>query len=94
MAGAEPEASVPRPLLLQRWRYVTFLHWAFPPAEVQRLLPAGFRPHLCDGSAWVGLTPFRIEGSRLAGAPALRLSTFPETNLRTYVIGPDGLDAI
>lgn len=94
MAGPEPEEMVGRPLLFQRWLHVTFLHWAFPPAEVQRLLPPGYRPHLCDGSAWVGLTPFRIEGSRLAGAPALRLSTFPETNLRTYAIGPDGLDAI
>ena len=94
MAGAEPEESVTRPLLLQWWRHVTFLHWAYPPAVVQRLLPAGFHPHLHDGSAWVGLTPFRIEGSRLSAAPALRLSTFPETNLRTYAVGPDGLDAI
>jgi len=95
MAGREPEESVRCPALLQRWRHMTFLHWAYPPSVLEPLLPGGYRPHLRDGSAWVGLTPFLVENARPPLLPALpRLSTFPETNLRTYVIGPDGLDAI
>ncbi len=95
MAGRDPEESVKCPLVLQGWRYMTFLHWSYPPAVLKPLLPDGFRPHLWDGAAWVGLTPFLVEGSRPPLLPAVPgLSTFPETNLRTYVIGPDGLDAL
>lgn len=95
MAGRNPEESVKYPLVLQAWRHMTFLHWSYPPAVLQPLLPDGLRPHLWDDSAWVGLTPFLVEGARPPLLPALPgLSTFPETNLRTYVIGPDGLDAI
>jgi uncharacterized protein YqjF (DUF2071 family) len=74
---------------------MTFLHWSYPPALLEGFLPAGFRPQLHDGLAWVGLTPFAVEGARLPLLPAVPgLSDFPETNLRTYVIGPDGRDAI
>ncbi len=74
---------------------MTFLHWAYPPEVLEPFLPVGFRPHLRDGAAWVGLTPFLVVGARFPLLPAVPgLSTFPETNLRTYVVGPDGLDAI
>jgi uncharacterized protein len=95
MAGREPEESVRYPLVLQSWRHITFLHWSYPPGVLEPFLPEGFRPHLWDGSAWVGLTPFLVEGARLPLLPPVPgLSTFPETNVRTYVIGPDGLDAL
>jgi hypothetical protein len=39
-----------------------------------------------DGSAWIGLTPFRMEGVRPPLVPAVPwLSRFPEVNVRTYV---------
>src|SRR5205807_1861952 len=41
--------------------------------------------------AWVGLLAFRMAGVRVP--PPLfvpGLTTFPETNLRTYVVAPDG----
>jgi uncharacterized protein YqjF (DUF2071 family) len=48
-----------------------------------------------DGSAWVGLTPFLMSDFRPPFLPPLPLlSTFPETNLRTYVRGPDGNDGL
>jgi hypothetical protein len=44
-----------------------------------------------DGSAWVGITPFLLQGLRSKSVPALPwISEFPETNCRTYVRGPDG----
>jgi uncharacterized protein YqjF (DUF2071 family) len=62
---------------------------------VQSCLPAGLEIDTFDGSAWVGLTPFTVEASRPMFAPSLpRVSYFPETNLRTYVVGPDGRDGL
>jgi hypothetical protein len=50
------------------------------------MLPAGLTIETFDGSAWIGLTPFRMEGVRPPLAPALPwLSRFPEINVRTYV---------
>jgi uncharacterized protein len=46
-----------------------------------------------DGMAWVSLTPFLMAAVRPAGVPIEPgFSTFPETNLRTYVRRPDGRD--
>jgi len=74
-----------------RWESLTYLHWDVAPEAVQALLPAGLVPDVIDGRAWVGLVPFRMAGIRL-GTPGLTLpwSTFAETNVRTYVVGPDG----
>jgi uncharacterized protein len=42
----------------QRWARLTFLHWSFDPAAVQRLLPDGLVADTFAGAAWVGLVPF------------------------------------
>ena len=95
MAGPAPEEIVRRAMLRQRWRDVSFLHWPFDPPVVQALLPAAMRVDTFDGAAWVSLTPFSAEATRPLGVPpAPGLSWFPETNLRTYVIGPDGRDGL
>ncbi|TDD50867.1 DUF2071 domain-containing protein [Nonomuraea terrae] len=68
------------------WSDITFIHWRYPAARVQALVPDGLTVETFDGTAWVGLTPFLMEGVRPPGLPALPwLSRFPETNLRTYV---------
>ena len=95
MASADPEEKVHLPAVHQSWRDVTFLHWRYDPEVVERLLPDGLRPHVRDGAAWVGLTPFSVERFRLSLLPPLPcLSYFPETNVRTYVVGPTGRDGI
>jgi len=82
---------VRRPVMYQQWRRLTFLHWRYPPDLVQAMLPAGLTVQTLDGSAWLGLIPFEMVGVRAPGVPALPwLSRFPETNVRTYVQGPDG----
>jgi hypothetical protein len=50
--------TVDRPIMRQRWERLTFVHWAFEPAAVQRLLPDGLRVDTYDGAAWVSLVPF------------------------------------
>jgi uncharacterized protein YqjF (DUF2071 family) len=77
--------------MLQRWRSLTFLHWRYEAGEIRRLLPNQVMLDTFDGSAWVGLTPFLLTDLRLPFGPALPwISRFPETNVRTYVRGPDG----
>lgn len=79
------------PMLRQRWVDVAFAHWPVPTEAVAARLPRGIEPDLHDGVAWVGLVAFRMVGVGLAGGPAVPyLGSFPETNVRTYVRGPDG----
>ena len=51
------------------------------------LIPAGLELDTFDNAAWIGLVPFEIFDC--PGIPH-----FPETNLRTYVVGPDGTPAV
>jgi hypothetical protein len=81
--------------MYQHWRHLTFLHWRYPAETVQALLPPGLTVQTFDGSAWVGLVPFLMDRVRAPGVPALPwVSRFPETNVRTYVTGPDGREGI
>lgn len=94
MGGRRPEERVERPVTYQRWSALTFLHWPFDVDVIQACLPDGFKVDAWGGLAWVGMTPF-VMSLRVAGLPPVRgMSTFPETNLRTYVRGPDGCDGI
>jgi len=87
LTGAAPVA---RPVGHQRWRDLLFLHWPMPPGAVRPRVPASLELHLHDGQAWVTAIPFRIEDSRPVGVPRALALRFLETNLRTYVLGPDG----
>ena len=93
---ARPTCPVPveRALMIHRWEELTFLHWRYPAEAVQRLLPTGLEVDTRDGSAWVGLVPFHLRIG-LPGLPSVRwLSRTVETNVRTYVRGPDGHQGI
>lgn len=96
---AAPEPIAPaapplpsRPLIRQRWRDVVFLHWRVEPTAVAPLLPPGTRPDTTpDGATWVGLIPFRLEGSAFLGGPPVPwLGTFLETNVRLYAVDDAG----
>lgn len=81
-----PPERIRRPVMVQNWTDVVFLHWRVPPADVQRLLPEGIRVDTFDGDAWVGLVPFGMQGLGLPGIGPLPLvNSFPEVNVRTYV---------
>jgi len=77
--------TVDRPVMRQRWQQLTFLHWRFEPAAVQRLLPDGLRADRYGGAAWVGLVPFFMHVAMPGGREFGRVSRFCETNVRTYV---------
>jgi uncharacterized protein len=84
---ADPPEPVRVPVMRHRWGAISFLHWPYPAAEIQRRLPKGLDVEPWDGQAWVGLVPFEMTVRPPAGPGAVR---FPETNVRTYVVGPDG----
>jgi uncharacterized protein YqjF (DUF2071 family) len=70
----------------QTWERLLFAHWRVPEEALRTLLPPELPLDTHDGSAWIGVTPFRVTGFRLRGLPPLPLlSTFPELNVRTYV---------
>ncbi len=89
--SSEPPKQIRWPVMLQQWKLLTFLHWRYDPSVIRPLLPPGMHLDTFDGSAWIGLVPFLLINLRLPFAPAFPwISRFPETNVRTYVRGPDG----
>lgn len=82
--------AVAVPLLTMRWKQQAMLHWPYPAATVQALLPRGLLVDRFEGRAWVSLTPFVMSSVRGLGLVPLPPPAFPETNLRTYVRLPDG----
>jgi uncharacterized protein len=90
ITAASP-GTLRRAVMLQGWHDLASVHWRYDPAVVQRLLPDGYRVDTFDDVAWVGLIPFHMSRIRLPGLPPFGpLSTFPETNIRTYIVDPSG----
>lgn len=89
MAQGPPLPS--RQIMSQWWRDISFLHWRVDPALIAPQLPDGVRPDLYDGSAWVGLIPFRMVGAGVGHGRAVPwLGTFLETNVRYYSVDDAG----
>jgi uncharacterized protein YqjF (DUF2071 family) len=83
------------PVMHHRWTHITFLHWRYPADVLQAIVPASLTVETCDGSAWVGVTPFLMKDVRAPGLPAVPwLSEFPETNVRTHVRDERGRSGI
>ena len=86
-----PPRPVSRPVMFQSWNTLTFLHWPYDPQILRGLLPADLELDVFDGSAWIGITAFKVVNLHPPGLPALPwVSSFPETNVRTYVRGRGG----
>jgi hypothetical protein len=65
---------------------LAFIHYRVESAKIRLRLPPQLRLQEFDGSAWIGLVPFRMSGVMRRPFPDIPfLSTFPEMNLRTYV---------
>jgi len=73
-------------VLQMRWTDLLFAHWPLPASELSPLIPDGFAIDVYEGTAWVGVVPFRMENTRLRGLPPVPgTDRFPEANVRTYV---------
>jgi uncharacterized protein YqjF (DUF2071 family) len=63
-----------------------FVHYRVPRDSLEALLPKGLQLDEHSGSAWLGVTPFAVTGSRLRGTLPLPLvSDYLQVNVRTYV---------
>jgi uncharacterized protein YqjF (DUF2071 family) len=72
------------------WRDLLFMHWPVDAGVLRPLVPPSLSIDTFDGSAWLGVVPFRMSGVRPHFLPAVPgLSNFPEINLRTYVTAQD-----
>lgn len=70
----------------QSWCDLLFAHWPVPASALRALVPPGVSIQEFDGTSWVGVVPFRMEGVMLRPLPDLPwVSAFPELNLRLYV---------
>jgi uncharacterized protein YqjF (DUF2071 family) len=77
-------------LMLQRWHEISFFHWSCNPSLLRPKVPEQLQLDTYDGKGWISLTPFFLKGLRPPMLPQALGVDFPETNLRTYVIGPEG----
>jgi len=70
----------------QSWLDLAFVHYRIDAKQIKHRLPDGLKLQEFDGTAWVGLVPFRMAGVMRRPFPDLPpFTTFPELNLRTYV---------
>ncbi len=84
--------ELPRPVIMdQRWTDAVFLHWRIPQRVAAAFMPDGVVPDVFDGSAWVGLIGFRMQGAGLGRGPGIPyFGSFNEINVRLYSREPDG----
>jgi uncharacterized protein len=73
-------------VMRMNWRDLLFLHWPVPADALRALIPPRLELDRFEGTAYVGLVPFTMTGVRPVGVPPVPgLSSFHETNVRTYV---------
>ncbi len=84
-----PVPRVPWALFMS-WHDLLFMHWPVPADALRPSIPPALSLDTFDGSAWLGVTPFGMRGTRPRFLPSVPwLSDFPELNLRTYVTAED-----
>jgi uncharacterized protein YqjF (DUF2071 family) len=77
-------------VLAETCRDQLFAHWRVSAAALREYLPEEVGVDEYDGSAWLGVTPFAVEGLRVRGLlPVPVVSSFLELNVRTYVTHGD-----
>jgi uncharacterized protein len=83
-----PWAMPERPwVMAQTWKDLLFAHWSVDPQALAGVVPGELSLDTFDGEAWIAVTPFEVRNLRLRLTfPVPLLSTFPEINVRTYVI--------
>jgi uncharacterized protein YqjF (DUF2071 family) len=68
----------------QTWERLLFAHWPVPYDALRAAVPDTLELDTFAGEAWLGVAPFVIRWLHPRGAPAL--ISFPELNVRTYVL--------
>lgn len=70
----------------QSWLDLLFAHWPVPKQMLHSFVPDELEIQEFDGTSWIGVVPFRMEGVMRRPLPNVPgLSAFPELNVRLYV---------
>lgn len=70
----------------QSWCDLLFAHWPVEASLLRPLVPEGLTIQEFDGTSWIGIVPFRMEGVMRRPLPDIPwISAFPELNVRLYV---------
>jgi uncharacterized protein len=70
----------------QSWLDLLFIHWPVPTAVLTPYVPPALNIQEFDGTSWIGVVPFRMEGVMRRPIPNIPwISAFPELNVRLYV---------
>lgn len=72
-------------IIAQTWLHTIFLNYKVDPKFFEGRLPEGIELDTYNGSAYLTVVPFRMEGIRFPFTPPLPFSSLWELNLRTYV---------
>lgn len=79
----------------QTWEHYFWGHWRVAIEEMRAQVPEELEIEEFDGSAWLSMVFFRVRSLRpRGGLPLPGISTFLQLNIRTYVVGPDGLPGV
>ncbi len=69
-----------------QWHDLLFMHWPIAVEAIRAYIPPALAVDTFDGSAWIGVVPFRMADVAPRLVPAVPwLSAFAELNVRTYV---------
>ena len=70
----------------QSWCDLLFAHWPAESASLRPFVPKPLKIQEFNGTSWIGIVPFRMEGVMRRPFPDLPwISAFPELNVRLYV---------
>ncbi len=73
-------------VMKMNWHDLLFMHYRVPAEQLRKLIPTQLEIDTFEGSAWIGVVPFRMTGVAPRFVPPVPgLSSFPELNVRTYV---------
>jgi len=93
--GVRQRPVASRPIMLQNWRDLLFLHWEYPAEAIQSTLPEGLSVDTFEGKAYLGIIPLFMRDVRPPLVPPLPgVSNFLELNLRTYVHDRNGIPGV
>lgn len=70
-------------IMSQDWNELLFAHWPVPKEVIEKRIPQEFEVDTFDGSAWIGVVPFRMDEVGFRYIPFK--TKFLELNVRTYV---------
>ncbi len=81
-----------RPFFTADWRHLVFLNYEVAPAVLKRYLPRGVELDLWNGQCFASIVGFKFYNTRLGGWTIPWHRSFPEVNLRFYVIRDMGAE--